>query len=87
VPIIAKRGEVVGWPQQMREAFGSDVVVQVVDQRSNGARPEVSSERGSDGKRVVRVLIRDEVNRGIAQGAFDQTMASTFGISRRGTVR
>ena len=87
VPIIAKRGEVVGWPQQMREAFGSDVVVQVVDQRSNGARPEVSSERGSDGKRLVRVLIRDEVNRGIAQGAFDQTMASTFGISRRGTVR
>ncbi|MEG9883720.1 MAG: hypothetical protein V6Z86_03705 [Hyphomicrobiales bacterium] len=87
VPVIAKQGEVIGWPEQMREAFGSEVVVQVIDQRSNGARPEVSSERGPDGRRIVRVLIRDEVNRGIAQGAFDQTLGSAFGINRRGVPR
>jgi len=87
VPVIARQGEVIGWPEQMREAFGSEVVVQVIDQRTNGAKPEVSSERGPDGRRIVRVLIRDEVNRGIAQGAFDQTMSSAYGINRRGVPR
>ena len=87
VPVIAKRGEVIGWPQQMRDAFGSDVVVQVIDQRSNGTRPEVSSERGPNGKQMIRVLIRDEVNRGFAQGAFDSAMSSSFGVNRRGVPR
>ena len=87
VPVIARQGEVIGWPEQMREAFGSEVVVQVIDQRTNGAKPEVSSERGPDGRRIVRVLIRDEVNRGIAQGAFDQALGSAFGINRRGVPR
>jgi len=87
VPIVAKRGEVIGWPEQMREAFESEVVVQVIDQRTGGARPEVSNERGPDGRRIVRVLIRDEVNRGIAQGAFDQALGSAFGINRRGVPR
>jgi len=87
VPVIAKRGEVIGWPEQMREAFGSDVVVQVIDQRSNGAKPEVSSERGANGKQMIRVLIRDEVNRGFAQGAFDNAMSSSFGVNRRGVPR
>jgi TP901 family phage tail tape measure protein/lambda family phage tail tape measure protein len=87
VPIIARQGEVIGWPRQMREAFGSDVVVQVIDQRSAGARPEVSSERGPDGKQMIRVLIRDEVNRGISQGAFDPALGHSFGINRRGVSR
>jgi len=87
VPVIARQGEMIGWPEQMREAFGSEVVVQVIDQRTNGAKPGVSSERGPDGRRIVRVLIRDEVNRGIAQGAFDQTLGSAFGINRRGVPR
>ena len=87
VPIIAKPGEVIGWPEQMREAFGSEVVVQVIDQRGSGARPQVSGERGPDGKRLIRVLIRDEVNRGLAQGAFDQTMSGAYGLNRRGMPR
>jgi len=87
VPVIARQGEVIGWPEQMREAFGSEVVVQVIDQRTNGAKPEVTSKRGPDGRRIVRVLIRDEVNRGIAQGTFDQALGSAFGINRRGVPR
>jgi hypothetical protein len=63
------------------------VVVQVIDQRSGGARPEVSSERGPDSRRIVRVLIRDEVNRGIAQGAFDQALSGAYGLNRRGVPR
>lgn len=77
----------IGWPRQMREAFGSEVMVQVIDQRGSGARPEVSGERGPDGKQLIRVLIRDEVNRGIAQGAFDRSMGGAYGINRRGVPR
>jgi hypothetical protein len=77
VPIIAKEGEVVGWPAQLRRAFGSDVVVQIIDQRSSGTRPEVSHERGPGGREVIRVLIREEVGRGIAQGWWDQSLGRT----------
>jgi len=87
VPIIARRGEVIGWPEQMRHAFGSDVVVQIIDQRASGTRPEVSSERGPDGRRIVRVLIRDEVNRGIVHGAFDHALSGAYGLNRRGVPR
>jgi hypothetical protein len=87
VPIVAKRGEVVGWPEQLRRAFGSEVVVQIIDQRSSGTRPEVSRERGPGGREVIRVLIREEVGRGIAQGWWDQPLGSAFGLSRRGVAR
>lgn len=38
-----------------------EVTVQVIDQRRGGAEPEVSRERGPNGREIVRVLIRDEV--------------------------
>ncbi|MCW5699970.1 MAG: hypothetical protein KIT00_09025 [Rhodospirillales bacterium] len=87
VPIVAKQGEVIGWPEQMRRAFGSEVVVQIIDQRSSGAQPEVTRERGPDGRQVIRVLIREEVGRGLAQGWWDQTMGSAYGLNRRGVPR
>jgi hypothetical protein len=84
-PIVAKRGEVVGWPNQMRAAFGSPPVsVQVIDQRANGQQAQVTSERGPDGRQMIRIMIRDEVREGIAQGSFDGAFASAFGVSRRG---
>ncbi len=87
VPIVAHRGEVVGWPEQLRRVFGSEVIVQIIDQRSSGTRPEVSRERGPDGREVVRVPIREEVGRGLAQGWWDQTMGSAYGLNRRGASR
>ncbi len=87
VPIVAKQGEVVGWPEQMQRAFGSETVVQIIDQRSAGAQPEVSRQRGPDGRQVIRVLIREEVGRGLAQGWWDQTMGSAYGLNRRGVTR
>ena len=84
-PVIARRGEVIGWPEQMRAAFGGgDVVVQIVDQRSGGATPEVSETRGPDGRRMIRILLRDEVNRGLVAGDYDTALERGFGLRRRG---
>jgi hypothetical protein len=68
-------------------ATGGDVTVQVIDQRGSGARPEVSSTRGDNGKKTIRIIIRDEVRRGIGEGEFDKVLASNFGLGRRGTKR
>lgn len=66
---------------------GGGVMVQIVDQRGSGARPEVSENRGPDGRRMIRILIRDEVKGMVSDGSLDRTMASAYGVSRRGTSR
>lgn len=66
---------------------GGGVMVQIVDQRGSGARPEVSENRGPDGRKMIRVLIRDEVKGMVSDGSLDRTMASAYGVSRRGTSR
>ena len=86
VPVVAKRGEVIGWPAQMREAFGG-VDVQIIDQRSGGEQPQVSSGQGPDGRQQIRILLADEVNRGIREGRFDSSFSQTFGLTRRGGGR
>lgn len=65
----------------------AQVSVQIIDQRGAGARPEVSSHTGPDGVQMIRVLIRDEVNRGISDGTFDRAMSNAFGARRRGVGR
>jgi len=66
---------------------GGGAVVQIIDQRGSGARPEVSQGRGPDGRQLIKVLIRDEVRGMISDGSLDRSMASTFGLGRRGTAR
>lgn len=63
---------------------GGDTVVQIIDQRSGGARPEVSESRSGDGKKLLRVVIRDEVRRGIAEGEYDRSLNGAFGLRRSG---
>lgn len=84
VPFIGKKGEVIGWPDQLRRAFGgSDTLVQIVDQRGAGA-PTIETQRstGPDGRQVIRALVRREVKTAIADGAFDTDMRQNFGTSR-----
>lgn len=69
------------------KAVGGETTVQIVDQRGSGARPEVSHQRGDDGRKIIRILIRDEVRRGMGDGEFDKVLASSFGIGRKGTKR
>jgi len=94
VGVAGEAGDEVGFAPLRRiggelgvAATGGDVTVQVIDQRGSGARPEVSSTRGDDGKKTIRILIRDEVRRGIGEGEFDKVLGSNFGLGRKGTKR
>lgn len=66
---------------------GGNTVIQVIDQRSGGARPEVSENRGPDGRRMFRILIRDEVRGMMGDGSLDRPLATNYGVGRRGTSR
>lgn len=68
-------------------AAGAGTIVNVIDQRSGGAAPQVSENQGPDGRRMISVLIRDEVRRGMADGSFDRAMTQNFGLGRRATTR
>jgi hypothetical protein len=88
VPAILERGEGVFTPAQMRAlapAGGGDVIVQVIDQRGAGAPPiETTESRGPDGQRMIRMVVRQEVRRAVADGALDREMQASYGLSRRG---
>lgn len=64
----------------------SPVEVQIFDQRSSGARPEVESTE-TDGRKTVKIFIRDEVNRQIGEGRFDRRLGSRFGVTPKGVRR
>jgi hypothetical protein len=84
VPIVGMRGEVVGWPEQLRRAFGSETIVQIVDQRGAGAPPiETSRGRGADGREAIRVLVRSELGLAADEGALDKPMRRNFGVARQ----
>lgn len=62
---------------------GSGVQVIVQDMRGGGGEPvQVSESRGPDGKRIVRLIIRDEVRRAMRSGELDNDMMGSFGVQR-----
>lgn len=65
----------------------SPVLVQVIDQRSSGARPEVSQQTGSDGRSTIKVLLRDEVKAMHADGSLDKALRDNFGLKRQASAR
>lgn len=70
------------------KAFAGGTVVQIIDQRGQGsARPQVSRGRGTDGREIIRIFIRDEVNAGIGRGDFDRSFGTRFGASPGLAVR
>ena len=87
--IIGKKGEVIGWPEQMRRAFGgSDVKIEIIDQRGGGAPPiEQQNERGPDGRETIRLIVRREVAAALDEGAMDKPMRTNFGVNRAPATR
>jgi hypothetical protein len=61
-------------------APGGGVVVNIVDQRSGGERPQVSEKRGPDGLRQIQVLIRDEMSRQTIRGEHDAAFGARYGL-------
>jgi hypothetical protein len=65
-------------------AMGGGTTVQVIDQRSGGEPVSVEQSEGPNGERMLRVLIRDEQRRALADGGMDGVMEAAFGVRRRG---
>ena len=63
---------------------GGDVQVVINDMRSNPNAPEVkvAQSRGPDNRRVLQVMVRDEVRRVVRSGELDTEMYSNFGVAR-----
>jgi hypothetical protein len=62
-----------------------DVVVNVYDQRTAGEPIQATSRTGIDGRRFIELLVRDQVNRAVADGALDRTLTARFGLRSRGS--
>jgi phage-related minor tail protein len=64
---------------------GGDVQVIVNDMRSSaGAAPvETKTGRGPDGRRMISVMIRDEMRRQIRSGDLDRDMGAVYGNQRQ----
>lgn len=60
---------------------GGGTVVNIIDQRGGGEPARVERARGVDGRDVVRVIVRDAVNRGLREGDFDDSLFE-FGLRR-----
>lgn len=70
-----------------RRMTGGEISVQIIDQRGSGQRPQVSEQTGADGRKQIKVLIRDEINAALSDGSADRTMLTNYGLSRRSVSR
>lgn len=63
---------------------GGDVQVVINDMRSKTDAPQiqVAQQRGPDNRRVIQVMVRDEVRRVVRSGELDTEMFNNFGVSR-----
>lgn len=62
---------------------GGPPMVQIIDQRGSGAPPQVSSGKGPDGRQVLRIIIRDEMNAALADGSMDRVGGVVYGWTRQ----
>lgn len=76
----------VGGGSAKGEARETPVIFQVVDQRKSGT-VEQQEDRGPNGERVLRAIIRDEMKRGMGEGAFDKDFERNFGTRRKPVTR
>jgi len=61
---------------------GLSVVINDMRSNANSERVQTSESRGPNGKRVLSVLIRDEMRRQIRSGDMDREMAGSYGNTR-----
>lgn len=63
---------------------GGDVQVVINDMRSgpNAERVETKESRGPNGKRIISILVRDEMKKHIRSGDLDREMGGSYGATR-----
>lgn len=64
---------------------GGGTVVVINDMRSgkDSKAAETEESMGPDGRKMISVLIRDEVKKGMASGDYDRTFQTSFGVARQ----
>ena len=63
--------------------YNNGVDIQVIDQRGANAAPvQTQQSEGPDGRKIIKMMIRDTVRQGFADGSYDTSMRSTYGIRR-----
>jgi tape measure domain-containing protein len=63
-------------------APGVQIVVNDMRQSPGSEPVEIKEERGDDGRRVISVLVRDEVRRAMRSGDLDRDFSSNYGTRR-----
>ncbi len=90
-PAWVGEDEVVGYPNQLAAMFGGSgggVDIQIIDQRSSSSPAiETSESQGANGRKQVRLIIKEEVKTMFGDGSMDKTMRSNFGLSRQAVRR
>lgn len=67
---------------------GGNVVVNVIDKRTNGSGDVQVEERKTGGDtRTIDVIIRQTLTKQFGRGEFDQVLARNFGLNRRPVMR
>lgn len=82
IPVLAHRGEVIGWPDQMRRAFGGkdgDVNVKVVVENHGADVAVTDKKRNADGSVDIRMAVRSVMQEDIARGQYDGAMGGRYG--------
>ena len=77
VQFLATPGENVSVSTQQGEPR---VTVQIIDNRQGGEAPRVSSGRGPDGSRQIRVLIEDTTDQAVRGGRLDGALGARYGV-------
>lgn len=71
----------------LRGGGSGKTVVQIFDQRKGGEKAKTEESNDANGDRMIRVYIRDEVNRAMSDGSMDRSFSKNFGLSRSPTRR
>lgn len=81
VPVIARKGEEIGWPDQLAAKYGSNVQVVVVN--NTGQAAQTQERQGANGRRIVEVTIGDAVAQDIRGGGpIAQMLERTYALGR-----
>lgn len=92
VPIIARKGEVVGWPNQLAAAYGasggggSNVQVNVNVNNTSGSDVQVQQQKNASGGVDLNVMVKQAVDSNIASGAHDNSLGGRFAV-KPSTIR
>jgi len=83
VPIIAKRGEVVGWPGQLAEAYGSKAPQVTVNMIEDSSRAGQTQQKNNDNGGIDLTMFVDSIT---AKNIGNPGSASSRVLNQRGRL-